>query len=175
MAGIESLSNQAMQFAAAQASARQFAQQAKKSEKATKLSFASSLQKSQAEAKLIEEGFPPELAGMTQEEAVIFLKDEVDIAGEDLKFHQSLENLENYRKKIGQFLKYISKNNYEVVERQKMVRSTGKRKKPTVCYIQMISQKMNKLLTDVIYNQQGNLRLLARIGEINGLIVDLLE
>lgn len=176
MAGIESLSNQALYFAAAQTSAQQYAsQQAKKSDKTSKLSFADTIKKSQEEARLIEEGYPPEIAGMSDEQAVIFLKDEVDLAGDDLRFHQSLEKLESYRKKVSQFLKFISKNNYEVVNRKRMVGRGKTRRIDTIYQIQVINQSLNQLVTGFVYNHRRNLNLLAKIDEIKGLIIDLVD
>ena len=93
------LNSQSLYFAATQAASQQLAQQAKKTEKKQKSSFASSLSAHQAKAQLLSEGLPVELAGMSDEEAVVFLKDQMDLAGDELKRHQSLEAMEKYRKK----------------------------------------------------------------------------
>ena len=42
-------------------------------------------------------GFPPEISTMSIEEAAIFLKDRVDIAGEDLAFELNDENIEKFK------------------------------------------------------------------------------
>ena len=79
--------NQSLYFAATAAASQQAAKQAKKTDKsgrATRASFANSMQKSQEEFMLASEGLPPEIAGMDMESAVVFLKDEMDIAGEQL-------------------------------------------------------------------------------------------
>ena len=176
MTGIESLSSGTALLTAAQ-TAQQFAsQQPKKPEKTARLSFADALRKSEKEARLVEEGLPAELAGMTEEEAVVFLKDAVDVAADGLRFHQSLENLANYRKKISQFLKYISRNNYEVISKRRLLQKiNGQRRTDTVRQIHIINESLDRLMTDTIFNQRRKLNLLARIGEINGLIVDLLQ
>ncbi len=175
MIGLEAFSNNAAILTAAQNSQQFNSMQAKKAEKSSKLSFADSLKKSEAEAALAEEGLPLELAGMTEEEAIIFLKDEVDIASDEIRFHQSFEALANYRNKVSHLLKYISRNNYDVImirERKKL--SSGRIINP-MFQIRVIDQKLNQLMSETILNQHRGLRLLAKIGEINGLIVDLLQ
>ena len=179
MTGIESFNSNAAILTAAQTSQQLASQQMKKSGRTGRISFADTLRRTEEENQLIEEGFPPELAGMTDEEAVIFLKDEVDLAGDIIRFHQSFENIANYRNKVSQFLKFITKNNYEVIERRRLVRrsmrNSTNRGLNAVWQINVINEKLNNLMNDTIINHGRNLRLLARIGEINGLIIDLLQ
>ena len=88
----------------------------------------------------------------------------------------SIENLMEYKTKISQLLKYISRNNYEIISKKRWLRpQNGRMKRDTVYQIRVINEHLNQLMTDTVYNQGKNLRLLARIGEINGLIVDLLQ
>lgn len=175
--GIDSVGfqNQSLYFAAAQSASQQAAKQ-KSAEKSifSKLSFADSLKKSREEAQLISEGFPIEIAGMDVESAIVFLKDEADLASDKLKENQSAENIENYRKKIGQFLKYVEKNNFEVIEKRRFAKNRRGRTLAPYVQIQVINQKLNNLASDMLYNHSKNLNLLARIEEINGLIVDLI-
>ena len=178
MAEIGSVSQSSLYFAAAQAAAQQQAKQTKMQEKAERLqrkSFAASLRKTQEELSLASEGLPPEIAGMDEENAVIYLKDAVDIAGDELKVDQSLESLEKYRKKVGQFMKYLVRNNFEVLEHKRRGRNrrTGKSADPYV-QIKLINEKLDRLTSDMLYNHANNLNLLSRIEEINGIIIDLL-
>ncbi len=177
MAGIDSLNSQSSQslyFAATQAASQQAAKQAKQSEKTSKTSFTSSLKKLAEEAELSAAGLPKEIAGMDEEEAIIFLKDAVDIASDQLKLSQSPENLEKYREKIGQFMKYIVKNNFEILEKRRFAKNRRGRPLSPYYQVQVINQKLNNLASDLLYNHSKNLNLLAKIEEINGLIVDLL-
>jgi len=168
------LNSQSLYFAATQAASQQLSQQAKKTEKKQKSSFASSLSAHQEKAQLISEGFPVELAGMSDEEAIVFLKDEMDLAGDELKRHQSLESMEKYRKKVSQFMKYIVKINYNFIttREQKKLR-TGRIIKP-MHQIQVIDQKLNQLAAEMLILHGANLNLLAKVEEINGMIIDLL-
>jgi uncharacterized protein len=173
MTAIETV-NQSLYFSATAAS-QEFAKKTQKKEKLPgKTSFSGILKKSQEEADLISEGLPPEIAGMEDEEALVFLKDEVDIAGDALKSNQGLAALEQYRKKISQLMKFITRNNFAVIEHKR--HGFTRKGRPVDPYIQIkvINDKINNLTTDMIYNHADNLRLLAGIEEINGLIIDLL-
>lgn len=165
---------QSLYFAATQAASQQLAQQAKKTEKKQKSSFASSLSVHQEKARLLSEGLPAELAGMSEEEAIIFLKDELDMAGDELKLRQNLETMEKYRKKVSQFMKYIVKINYNFIttREQKKLRS-GRVIKP-MYQIQIINQKLNQLASEMMILHGANLNLLAKVEEIQGLIIDLM-
>ncbi len=178
MADVGSVSQSSLYFVAAQAAAQQQAQQTRQQEKTNRAQqsrFASHLKRQQEEAALASEGLPPEIAGMDEESAIIFLKDAVDIAGDELKSNQSLETIERYRKKMSQLLKYVTRNNFEVLKlpRRGWRRKTGKAADPFV-QIQLINQAINHLTSDLLYNHAKNLNILARIEEINGMIIDLL-
>lgn len=182
MAGIEAINVQSLYFAAAQTAAKQKAKETeekKKSSSVRKSVFSSSLEKAQEEHSLASEGLPIELAGMTMEDAVIFLKDEVDVAGDNLAANPDLEQIENYRRKLSNFLKYVSRNNYEVLTyarkykgRPLLEKKTGK--PAYYVQIQVINEKLAQLTDDLIYNHRKNINILARVEEINGLIVDLM-
>ena len=174
------LNSQSLYFAATQAASQQIAQQAKKTEKKEKSAFAASLSHHQERAQLMSEGLPVELAGMSQEEAIVFLKDEMDLASDELKARQSLEAMEKYRKKVGQFMKFVVKNNFAInkdklTEKMKLriSRKTGRPVDPKV-QIQIIDQKLNQLANEMLILHGANLNLLAKVEEINGLIIDLM-
>ena len=112
---------------------------------------------------------------MDEEAAVIFLKDAVDIAGDELKSDQTLAALQNYRMKVGQLMKYLVRNNFEVLEHKRYGRNrkTGKAADSYV-QIKLINEKLDRLTSDMLYNHAKNLDLLSRVEEINGLIIDVL-
>ena len=182
MAGVDGINGQSLYFAAAQAMAQKQAKETSKNEKSTsvkKSSFANSIQKSKEEFELASEGLPVELAGMEIEDAIVFLKDEVDSAGDELAANPNMEQIESYRKKLGNFIKYVSKNNYEVLtyarKRRGLPLLDKKTGKPAYyVQIQVINEKLAQLTNDLLYNHRQNLDILARVDELNGLIVDLL-
>lgn len=170
-----SVTSQSLYFQAAQSAGQQAAAQAKKSEKTSrKISFADSLKRGKEEAELLADGLPAEIAGMDAEDAIVFLKDAADVAGDALKEQQTAETIQEYRTKIGQFLKYIERNNFEVLEKRRFGRNRRGRPLPPYHQIRIINQKLENLAVDMLYNHARNLDILARIEELNGMIVDLL-
>jgi len=182
MAGVEGISGQSLYFAAAQAAAKQQAKETEKQSKSSavkKSSFSSSLEKAQEEYDLAKDDLPLELAGKSIEDAIVFLKDELDIAGDNLASSPDMEQIQNYRKKLGNFMKYVSRNNYEVLTyaRRRKGRPLLDKKTGKPAYyvqIQVINEKLAQLTNDLLYNHRKNLNVLARVEEINGLIVDLM-
>lgn len=175
---VESVSQpQSLYFAAVQ-TAKQEALKSRKKQKIEGIKgklFASALQKSQEEYELLSEGFPKEIAGMSVEEAVIYLKDEADIAAETLKSNQVPQNFSDYRKKVSQFMRYVVKNNIEIKHKMKS-RSNTKRHLRLAPYVQVniINQKLDEMAKWLISSHKDTLKMLAKIEEINGLLVDLL-
>lgn len=178
MADIQSvntqLSSQSLYFAATQAASQQQAQQAKKAEKKEKSAFASAFEKRKAEASLVSEGLPPELAGMSEEEAIVFLKDAMDMAGDELKARQDLASMEKYRRKVSQFMKYVAKNNFEIISKKRFGRNRKGRPVDPYIQVQVIDQKLNQLASEMLILHGANLNLLAKVEEIQGLIIDLM-
>jgi uncharacterized protein YaaR (DUF327 family) len=168
---------QSLYFAAVQ-TAKQEAAKAEKKRKTDKLKakiFSSALQKSQEEHELLSAGLPKEIAGMTTEEAVIYLKDAADIAAETLKSNQIPQNFTDYRKKVSQFMRFVVKNNIEIKHKMKY-RANTKRHLRLSPYVQVsiINQKLDEMAKWLISSHRDTLKMLARIDEINGLLVDLL-
>ena len=178
MADIQSvntqLSSQSLYFAATQAASQQQAQQAKKAEKKEKSAFASAFEKRKTEANLVSEGLPPELAGMSEEEAIVFLKDAMDMAGDELKARQDLASMEKYRRKVSQFMKYVAKNNFEIISKKRFGRNRKGRPVDPYIQVQVIDQKLNQLTSEMLILHGANLNLLAKVEEIQGLIIDLM-
>ena len=71
-------------------------------------------------------------------------------------------------------MKYIVKINYNFIttREQKKLRS-GRIIKP-MYQIQVIDKKLNQLASEMLILHGANLNLLARVEEINGMIVDLM-
>lgn len=174
------ISSQSLYFAATQAASAQMVRQAKQTGqvkdagKKQKSTFAQSLGKQQLAAQYLSEGFPVEIAEMSEDDAIVFLKDAMDMAGEELKVHQNLEAMEKYRRKVSQFMKFIVKINYNFIttrEQKKLV--TGRVIKP-MYQIHVIDQKLNQLANEMLILHGANLNLLAKLEEINGMIIDLM-
>lgn len=176
-AGVQNATNEAL---------RQ--RKAEKADKAKKTSFGDILKTTkEAESEFIARGLPPEIQNMTFDEAAVFLKDAVDMAGDALSAEVSTENIEKFKKAVGQFLTFIVDNNFEVTskkpKRMKIIspvgyfstyNTKGRLADPKV-QINIINQKLNQLTQATLENQKDNLKILQQIGEIKGLIVDLMS
>ncbi|MBO4533804.1 MAG: YaaR family protein [Treponema sp.] len=131
------------------------------------------------------QGLPPEIAGMSIEEAAIFLKDRVDTAGNKLSEAATSENIIEFKNTVKQFIKYVVDNNY--VEYKKTRRgfakpqqifskyNTKERPKDPRLIIETINQKLDNMVRETLTMQAGNLKILDHANEIRGLIVDLIQ
>lgn len=164
----------------------------KKTEKADKTkraSFTELLKTKKEEPSFKTIGLPPEIQTMTIEEAAVFLKDAVDMAGNDLANENSRENLEKFKKSVSQLISFVVANNYEVntkkPRRPRMVSPVGAfsnynttpHVKDPQIVIKTINEKLDALVRETMATQalQGNFRKLEQIDEIKGLVVDLLS
>lgn len=171
-------------------------QKEKESEKAAaakKLKFSEVLKSSAAKENqnITTELYPPEISSMSLEQAVIFLRDEVETAGNALSAELSMENLQNFKTKIKAFLTYVEKNNFEVKTTVLMDRRHRKPiissplpvfstyqsppVKRTKTSFTVINEKLDELTKDMLLMQKDNIQLLAQIEDIKGLIINLLD
>jgi|SRR5574344_371596 uncharacterized protein YaaR (DUF327 family) len=176
MEGVDPVS-QGLFFAATQAATAQSAAQAKEKEKTSgtkRSSFASALQKTEEEHILAEEGLPKEIAGKTVEEAVVYLKDAADIAGDKLREDLSPENFADYRKKISQFMKFVVKNAFEIEKHKRPgINRKGRPLDPRV-QVKVINTRLDEIADCLLHDHRDNLKMLAKVEEINGMLVDLM-
>lgn len=131
-------------------------------------------------------GLPPEVQNLSFDETVVYLKDAVDLAGNDLAEDPSFENINKFKKTVKDFITFVVANNYNVRIKQqrgfKNVRvnqvfskysDIPSPKDPKVA-VSILNQKLDSLVYDTLMTQRKNLNTLARINEIKGLIVDIL-
>ena len=169
----------------------QAAKDAKKNEKSSsvsKLKFSElkkSFTKTEAEREVEAAGYPAEIANLTIEEAAVFLKDEVDKAGNKLSENQSSENIAEFRNAVRLLIKYIVDNNY--LENTKNRHGSVPpaqffskfnqmpRKRDPRVMISIINQKLDDMVRDTMNLQKNNLKILQQADEIKGLIIDLMQ
>lgn len=153
-----------------------------------KTKFSDLLKKNESVSEFEAAGFPPEIAEMSIEDAAIFLKDKVDIIGDKFAESPTGENILEFKKSVQQFVKFIVMNNFEVtVNRRRLRRPRASTQNffstyslpPTLeqkkVQIKTINEKLDALTRSMLFNQQNNLKTLAQIDEIKGLIVDFLS
>ncbi|MBQ0166861.1 MAG: YaaR family protein [Treponema sp.] len=120
------------------------------------------------------EGMPPEIAKMDFDQALSFLLDQVTMAGEELKKSPYGDTFPKYRQKIAQFFRFVEKKAYGIDEIQ--VRRSVRNPNPKKKYIiKVVDEKLDQLARDILYDQADQLKLLQKVNEINGLIVDLIS
>lgn len=162
---------QAQAAAAQQAAKSSKDEKSKKTDKAKSKVFANAFERSKMELELAKAGFPKEIAGMDLEEAAIFLKDEADIAADQLKEHQTPEMFADYRKKVANFLRYIQKNNFEVIKRERRTRT---RSREPQFIITAVNEKLDEMARWLLSTHREAFNMLAKVDEIKGLLIDLL-
>ena len=132
-------------------------------------------------------GLPPEIATMTIDEAAIFLKDAVDNAGNNLSENVSKENIQEFKKSVSQFIRFMVANNFQINSRKprrpQFVSpvnyfanyNTKPRLKDPKVQIEVINEKLEALTRETLNQQLNNLKILAQVDEIKGLIIDLMS
>ena len=130
-------------------------------------------------------GFPPEIAEMSLEDAAVFLKDAVDLAGNDVAASASTENLLKFKKSVKQFIEFVVLNNYEVKTKNRHGVSQPMqyfskynekvRPKDPRMIVTTINEKLDAMTRAMLIDQKNNLQLLAQVNEIKGLIIDLMQ
>jgi uncharacterized protein len=98
------------------------------------------------------------------------LLDSVFESGDNLKHHTDLESLRNYKDAVRRFLSVVVKRGLDVQEQQS---GSDVLKRKRYALIRVVDEKLERLAAGMISNQRNQIELLARIDEINGLIVDL--
>ncbi|MCF0241799.1 MAG: DUF327 family protein [Treponema sp.] len=159
--------------------------------------FSEALKKKEAETELEAKGLPPEIQNMSLDEAAIYLKDAVDLAGNELSSKLSMENLGKFKKAIRQFLMFVEENNFTAnitVDRRVQIARKLNRIEPTnppvhvfstynnvprtippSVTISVINEKLDQITRDMLQTQSDNLKILNNINELKGLVVDLLH
>lgn len=150
-------------------------------------SFASLLRNKEELQELREAGLPLELAGLSKEDAVIFLKDSIDKTGDEFTDRPTAANFAIFRKSVSQFLKYVERHNYEIstddegrkVGKEHIYKGVSpyfitRHKTPPYKQVKVIDVRLNEIATMILQNHSDKMTLLTKVGEIKGLIIDLL-
>lgn len=170
---IQSLPPDYANFAANYAAANEAKKNQNRTEKTKSLKtrFTDMLKKSEPELEA-QEGMPPEIAGMSEDDAVAYLLDQTTMAGDELRHAPTAEQFAAYRQKVSQFLKFVESRSYDVEE--VIISPTARRPRGKKQYvIRLVNEKLEELARDVLLNQADQLKMLSKLDEINGLLVDL--
>jgi uncharacterized protein YaaR (DUF327 family) len=129
-------------------------------------------------------GPPPEMP--VSEETLDRLMDEVRSAGNDLRNRPFPDEILNYKKAVRNFMFYVVENGYQVQESTGVPKFLkpgfrGPRGTPesqerrVYVQVQVIDKKLEDMAAMILTSQMDQLELAARLEEITGLLVDLLQ
>ena len=108
---------------------------------------------------------------LREQEYLAKLQDDVYSAGDALADTVSPENILAYKKSIKAFVEYILNSAYEV--ENIVTGSLNPARKKAWTIVKVINEKLDKLISELMYSQLKKIEVLRRIDEIKGLIVDL--
>ena len=92
-------------------------------------------------------------------------------AGNDLARSPTKKNLAKYKERIREFLKFVEKKLYKVADNMDF--STNKPRLHVIA--EKIDEKLEDLTNALLAAERPTLNIMARVGEINGLILDLVR
>ena len=110
-----------------------------------------------------------EFTGPSDLEALI---DEVHEAGEKLKSSISMANIAVYKNAVKSFLRSVVREMMDIDEK---VSGTNILKKKRFTLVKVIDEKLESLVAEILRGQSEQLKILERIEEINGLIIDIIS
>lgn len=144
-------------------------QEEKKTKEKPKVSaFSSALDEAKAESEPVAE--PIELP--FSEDSLRVLLDSVHSAGDALKARPFPAEIQNYKQAVRDFLHFVVQNGYTT---EKRTSGFNILKRKTFTLVQVIDRKLERLAADILTGQAAQLHILARVDEINGLLVDLTQ
>lgn len=111
---------------------------------------------------------PLEIRGKTFDETLQYLIDSVYAAGDKLKKEPYADEFKTYRKTLSQFMNFVIKNSYEK-EKHKRLRGD---KTQMLTLVQTVNTKLDELAIGILYEQREPLKILAKIEELKGILVD---
>lgn len=175
MAGIDSFNPilYSQSPAALEAAKRNKKEEEQKKTGGVRAKFSELLHKAE-EIPVTDPDLPMEIATMEFEEAVAFLMDGVTMAGEELKNSPLPEAYATYKKKITQFLHFVVDNTYDV-ETQTGIRSPRFKNRKKYTIVTIVNEKLEQLAKDIMFLQSSQISMLAKIEEINGILIDLIS
>ena len=100
------------------------------------------------------------------------LLDTIHVLGEELVRANTLVNLDRYREAIQAFLRIVVSDGLEVQETESGANVMNRKRFTTVA---VVDQKLDRLAGALMATQAEPLALLARVQEIEGLLVNLLQ
>jgi uncharacterized protein YaaR (DUF327 family) len=123
---------------------------------------------------------------ITTEETLQELMDAVHSTGDSLRNHPLPNEVMLYKKAVKDFLRYVVENTYAIEQEigipnslkpgfKKPRSSPEAKERKTYQMIQVVDRKLDQLAAVILAGQSTQLDILARLEEITGILVDLLQ
>jgi uncharacterized protein YaaR (DUF327 family) len=120
------------------------------------------------------------------EEAVQELLDDVHIAGDNLKNRPFPEEILAYKRAVRNFLHHVVEYGYAVEQREgipnyqkpgykRNYEDPDRKKRSLYTQVRVVDQKLEQLAAGILSGQINQMELLARVEEITGILIDLLQ
>lgn len=104
--------------------------------------------------------------------------DEIHEIGEKLPSNPGLGLVKEYRAMVRAFVRYVVDTGY-LVEKKRLngfkVLKLKPGERPELTLVRVVDEKLDKLAGEILANQRDQLRILERIDEIHGILVDLIH
>lgn len=107
----------------------------------------------------------------TQEEEIKKKLDSINKIKEDLEENLTIENLDRYKNEVKEMMHYYVKN---VIDKKEVVLQDRRGNGQKLTVVETVNQKLENMTHDMLKNQFGQITMLKRIGEIQGLLVNIL-
>jgi len=111
-------------------------------------------------------------AGVSQYESLEKMLDDIHALGEKIRDNITFEIIAKYRSAVRSFLKHVVDEALKVEAKQSSP-NVLRQKKFTI--VKVIDTKLERLASGVMLNQHDTFDILAKIDEINGLLIDLIR
>ncbi|MBN1686283.1 MAG: YaaR family protein [Spirochaetales bacterium] len=118
------------------------------------------------------ETFQAESSDFVNYESLEKMLDDIHAIGERVRENISYEAISQYRAAVRAFIKHVVSTALKVEEKHSSP-NILRQKKFTI--VKIVDQKLERLATGVLSNQQNTLDILGKIDEINGLLIDLIR
>jgi uncharacterized protein YaaR (DUF327 family) len=111
-------------------------------------------------------------AVFSQDHSIKDLLDDVHSSGEKLKNRPFPEEIKQYKQAVRNFLHYIVENGYTIEEQ---VSGTNPLKRKKFTLVQVVDKKLDQLAAGILAGQSNQLEILAKVDEIKGILIDLMQ
>lgn len=118
----------------------------------------------------LEEGAEIEDSAPVKEQEIESLLKEIGILGENLKKSRSLEDLDEYKKKVKRFISSIVERSEKADK--KVVWNRQKREKVTKIHLNVIDKELLELTRIFMSEQHSVLVIASKIDRIQGILID---